>query len=97
MVLISRGLIVLSSGRWLEVDMKDPKKKFGARVKNLRKRRDLSQEKLALRADLDRAYVGGVERGERNIGLINIFKLATALGVSLQTLFDFEDSEKKDI
>ena len=55
---------------------------FGSRVREFRLRRGLSQEALAHEADLDRSYVGGVERGERNISLVNIYKLAKALGVS---------------
>ena len=45
---------------------------FGERVRASRKRKGLSQEALALACELDRTYVGGVERGERNISLINI-------------------------
>lgn len=59
-------------------------KHFGQRVRELRKRKGLSQEALALACDLDRSYIGGVERGERNISLLNIhritaFSLATGL------------------
>ncbi|WP_117195242.1 helix-turn-helix domain-containing protein [Rhizobium terrae] len=61
-------------------------KKFGARVRALRLSQSLSQEVLADRAELDRTYIGGVERGERNLSLINIFKLATALGTSITDL-----------
>ena len=66
-------------------------KRFGERVREIRKRRGLSQEALALACELDRTYVGGVERGERNISLINIYKIATALEVKAKILF--EDSE----
>lgn len=44
---------------------------------------------LALKAGLDRTYIGGIERGERNVALKNIEKLARALGVSLDELFKF--------
>lgn len=60
---------------------------FGKRVKELRKQQGLSQENLALICDLDRSYIGGVERGERNISLINLFKIAKALDISLSDLF----------
>ena len=60
---------------------------FGERVRELRKQKGLSQEALALACDLDRTYIGGVERGERNISLINIHKIAEALGVNAKDLF----------
>jgi transcriptional regulator with XRE-family HTH domain len=59
----------------------DPRALFGKRVRALRLERGLSQEKLAELADLHRNYVGGVERGERNIALLNIVALAHALKV----------------
>ncbi|MEE9569816.1 MAG: helix-turn-helix transcriptional regulator [Candidatus Binatia bacterium] len=61
-------------------------RRFGERVRELRRRKKLSQEKLALEAGLDRSYVGGVERGDRNVSLVNIGKISKALGVSLHTL-----------
>ena len=63
---------------------------FGERVRVLRQARGLSQEALALAAGLDRTYIGGVERGERNISLLNIQKIAQALYVSPADLLKFE-------
>jgi transcriptional regulator with XRE-family HTH domain len=60
---------------------------FGDRVRALRASAHLSQEALADACGLDRTYVGGIERGERNPSLRNISKLAAALGVSLSELF----------
>lgn len=65
-------------------------KLFGERVRVLRQSRGFSQEALALAAGLDRTYIGGVERGERNISLINIQKIAHALDVSPADLLLFE-------
>lgn len=61
--------------------------RFGARVRYLREGRGWSQEELADRAELHRTYIGGIERGERNLSLENIHKLADALGVPVWTLF----------
>ena len=62
-------------------------RQFGERVRELRKEKGVSQESLALACGLDRSYIGGVERGERNISLINIYKIAEALGVKAGELF----------
>ena len=56
--------------------------KFGARVRIARLALGLSQEKLALECGLDRTYISSVERGKRNVSLINIHKLAGALEIS---------------
>lgn len=61
-------------------------KKVGLNIRQARKKKGMSQESLALAADLDRSYVGGVERGERNIAVINLKKIADALNVSLSEL-----------
>lgn len=60
---------------------------IGIRIRMLRKARGLSQEAFADLAGLDRSYVGGVERGERNVSLINIKKFANALEISVEELF----------
>ncbi|MDO8288615.1 MAG: helix-turn-helix transcriptional regulator [Parvibaculum sp.] len=61
---------------------------FGSRVRGLRLLKNLSQEELANIADLDRTYIGGVERGERNVGLLNIKRLADALEINAKDFFD---------
>ncbi|BAZ87603.1 helix-turn-helix transcriptional regulator [Aphanizomenon sp. PH219] len=61
---------------------------FGIRVRYFRKRLKLSQDELAEKSDLHRTYIGAVERGERNISLMNIFRLADALQVTAKDLFD---------
>jgi transcriptional regulator with XRE-family HTH domain len=62
-------------------------RQFGDRVRSLRHLKGLSQEALANACDLDRSYIGGVERGERNISLVNIHIIAKALGVPAKELF----------
>jgi transcriptional regulator with XRE-family HTH domain len=66
----------------------DPRVIFGKRVREIRQQRGLSQEKLAELADLHRNYVGGVERGERNVSLVNIVKIARGLKVHPAKLID---------
>jgi transcriptional regulator with XRE-family HTH domain len=62
-------------------------KKIGERIYQLRKEQNVSQEKLAEKADLDRTYVSSVERGKRNVSVINLEKISSALGCSLQEFF----------
>ena len=69
--------------------MKALRKKFGANVRNLRKLRGFSQESFADACGLHRTYIGGIERGERNVCLNNIARIANTLGVSPQSLLDF--------
>jgi len=59
---------------------------FGAAVRRLRAGRGLSQEQFAELAGLHRTYLGGIERGERNVSLVNINRLARALGLTLGEL-----------
>ena len=74
---------------------KDPRTLFGEKLRSLRKKKGWSQEKLALEADMDRSYVGGVEQGRRNISLINICRLAKTLGVKTDNLLQYEKTVKK--
>jgi len=65
----------------------DIKKKFGIRVKELRKKKHISQEKLAEIANIHRTYISSVELGKRNISLTNIEKIANALDCQITDLF----------
>lgn len=66
----------------------DPLKDFGLRLAEVRKQKGFSQEKLALESGIARSYLSGVERGKRNIALINIHKLADVLGVPAYVLLE---------
>jgi transcriptional regulator with XRE-family HTH domain len=66
--------------------------KLGSNIKKIRQELGLSQEELADLTKLHRTYIGGVERGERNIGIINLAKIANSLGVPLTKLLNKIDS-----
>ena len=66
--------------------MADIKKIFGKNVRKLREKQNITQEKLAELCNLHRTYIGGIERGERNVSLENIQKVADALGVKIEHL-----------
>ncbi|MDU5947488.1 MAG: helix-turn-helix domain-containing protein [Paenibacillus macerans] len=70
--------------------MQDIRHHFGQRVRELRLRSGMSQETLAHRAGLDRTYITDVERGARNVSLVNIEKIAAALTVSIEYMFSGE-------
>lgn len=63
-------------------------KKFGDKVREIRKEKGLSQEELSFKADLHRTYIGMIERAEKNITLINIEKIANALEINIKDLFN---------
>lgn len=67
----------------------DPRISFGLRVVALRKAKGWSQLTLEVESGIARSYIGGVEKGRRNIGLINICRLAKALGVPPSKLMEF--------
>lgn len=67
---------------------KDILETFGDRVRELRKEAGWSQEEFADEADLDRTYIGGIERGERNLALRNIKKIAETFGMTIAELME---------
>jgi len=86
-LLIVRGHIDAKSGLLCAmVDRRDVLKRFGVRVRELRAARGFSQESFAAHCGLDRTYVGGIERGERNLALRNIEAIAKALDVTMSDL-----------
>ena len=65
----------------------DIKKKIGEKIKLLRIEKGWSQEKLALNADLDRTYIPSIEKGERNVSITVVQKIADAFEVEISELF----------
>lgn len=63
-------------------------KQVGLNIRKYRERKSWTQEQLAFEADLHRAYIGQIERGEKNIGLINLEKIARALNVNMKSFFN---------
>ena len=73
----------------------DPLACFGERLIELRKTKGWSQERLALESGLARSYVGGIERGQRNLALLNIYRLAEALEVEPSALLETPTPTKR--
>lgn len=71
------------------------RKTIGLRIKELRANASITQEELAFRAELDRTYINSVENGRRNISIINLEKIASALGVSIKEFFNSSRFEGK--
>ena len=65
-------------------------KKIGNNVRQIRREKEMSQEKLALEASLNRAYIGYIERGERHPSVETIYKISQALNTPLYYFFKFE-------
>ena len=64
------------------------KQRFGDKVKSFRLEKGWSQEKLALEAGIDRTYLPGIEKGERNVSITVVEKLAIALGIEIKDFFE---------
>jgi transcriptional regulator with XRE-family HTH domain len=69
---------------------KDVRKMVGQNVRRLRTAAKLSQAELAIRMGVDRAYVSGLELGQRNATILSLWHLSQALGVKIGALFDEE-------
>lgn len=68
----------------------DIKEKIGLRLRELRTIKGLSQEKFSFECDLDRTYIASIERGKRNVSVVNIEKIAKALDMSVTDFFNSE-------
>lgn len=66
--------------------MADIRKLFGLKIKKIRQRRKISQEELSFESGLHRTYISDIERGNRNVSIKNIEKIAKALKVSLKEI-----------
>lgn len=68
--------------------MKDINKLVRLNIKRIRNSKGMTQEMIALKTGLHRAYIGQIERGEKNIGLKNLQKIAQALGINIKEFFN---------
>ena len=66
------------------------KEKVGKRIKQLREKNNMTQEVFADKCGLDRTYITSLERGERNISVVNLEKISNAFNISLSEFFNFE-------
>jgi len=71
----------------------DIRTKIGLRIRELRKAKGLSQEQLALKAEIDRTYMASVENGKRNVAIVNVEKIIAALGESFESFFKGFDKD----
>ena len=90
LTIVCRLIVIITIKSWTNMEIKMDKsilKFFGKKIRTIRLEQKLSQEELAYKAELHRTYIGMIERGEKNISLLNIEKVAKALGVKIQELF----------
>lgn len=69
--------------------MEDIQKVIGNRLRDLRKKKGLSQEELGWKSKLHYTYIGAIERGEKNVSIVTIGKIAKGLGISVNEVFNF--------
>ena len=72
----------------------DVKLIIGQRIKELRETATMSQKDLSFAADLDRSYIASIENGQRNVSIVNIEKIATALNVTIKEFFNDAEFNK---
>ena len=66
----------------------DIKEKVGVKIRKLRQEQGLSQEAFADLCELDRTYISSIEKGKRNVSIVNLEKIAISLKINLSTLFE---------
>jgi transcriptional regulator with XRE-family HTH domain len=98
--LLNRGLsspgfplVSLGSLGGIGMDEREARILLGRRIRALRLRQELTQEALGERAELNYKYLGAIERGERNLSLKQLLKIAQALGVDIHELLTVEQEE----
>jgi DNA-binding XRE family transcriptional regulator len=96
-LLIVCRLIVISLRRLTLMTRVQLLRALGATVRQRRESQGLSQEQLADRAGVHRTYLGSVERGERNVAAVNLYRIACALGWKLGDLFTAMEADLGDI
>lgn len=69
---------------------------FGLYVRSLRQNKHMNQEELAERCHLDRTYISGIERGKRNVSLVNLQRISKALEIPMSDLMKFQDGDHED-
>lgn len=69
---------------------KSVNQKLGDSIRSIRKERGISQEELAAKADIERSYMGKIERGEANASVATLFRISRSLKTNLSTLFAFD-------
>ncbi len=86
LLIVRRAILIVNIPMARMRKRADILERFGLRVRELRKEQGYTQESFAAACKLDRTYIGGIERGERNVALRNIEAIADALGITLGEL-----------